>query len=113
IPAIPRRQKYLTVRMTLGAVMQASAAFIQVQYAFNWIVDNYPRLAEFAASARRVAHLMISLDHPARAGAGPIQRRDAGEAAIRLKDVKVELTDGTVVIDDADVIVKVGEKVLL
>ena len=43
--------------------MQAAAAFIQVQYAFNWIVDNYPRLAEFTASARRVANLLVSLDH--------------------------------------------------
>ena len=48
--------------MTLGQVMQAAAAFIQVQYAFNWIVDNYPRLAEWAASARRVANLLVSLD---------------------------------------------------
>jgi putative ATP-binding cassette transporter len=93
--------------------MQASAAFIQVQYAFNWIVDNYPRLAEFAASAHRVANLMISLDHLDEAEIGTIKRTDAGDAAIRLKDVKVELTDGTVVIDDADVVVKIGEKVLL
>ncbi len=113
IPVILCAPKFLAGNMTLGQVMQATAAFIQVQYAFNWIVDNYPRLAEFAASARRVANLMISLDHLDRAEVGTIQRRDAGEAAIRLKDVKVELTDGTVVIDDADVIVKVGEKVLL
>ncbi len=113
IPVILCAPKFLAGNMTLGQVMQATAAFIQVQYAFNWIVDNYPRLAEFAASARRVANLMISLDHLDRAEVGTIQRRDAGQAAIRLKDVKVELTDGTVVIDDADVIVKVGEKVLL
>ena len=113
IPVILCAPKFLAGNMTLGQVMQATAAFIQVQYAFNWIVDNYPRLAEFAASARRVANLMISLDHLDRAEVGTIKRSDAGEAAIRLKDVKVELTDGTVVIDDADVIVKVGEKVLL
>ena len=32
------------------------------EFAFNWIVDIYPRLAEFAASARRVASLLVSLD---------------------------------------------------
>jgi putative ATP-binding cassette transporter len=113
IPVILCAPKFLAGTMTLGQVMQASAAFIQVQYAFNWIVDNYPRLAEFAASAHRVANLMISLDHLDKAEIGTIQRNETGEAAIRLKDVKVELTDGTVVIDDADVVVKIGEKVLL
>ena len=48
--------------MTLGTVMQAAAAFIQVQYAFNWIVDNYPRLAEWTASARRASNLLVALD---------------------------------------------------
>jgi putative ATP-binding cassette transporter len=100
--------------MTLGQVMQATAAFIQVQYAFNWIVDNYPRLAEFTASARRVANLMVSLDHLDRSELGAITRSEISEgAAIRLKDVSVELTDGTVVIDDADVVVHLGEKLLL
>ena len=30
----------------LGEVTQAAAAFAAVQGAFNWLVDNYPRLAE-------------------------------------------------------------------
>jgi putative ATP-binding cassette transporter len=115
IPVILCSPKYLDGSMTLGQVMQAAAAFIQVQYAFNWIVDNYPRLAEFAASARRVANLMVSLDKLDAADVSAIKRGEvAGErAAIRLKDVSVELTDGTVVIDDADVVVQLGEKVLL
>ena len=113
IPVILCAPKFLAGTMTLGQVMQATAAFIQVQYAFNWIVDNYPRIAEFAASAHRVANLMVSLDHLDVAQISTIKRTEAGLVAIRLKDVKVELTDGTVVIDDADVIVQLGEKVLL
>src|SRR5262249_18790515 len=62
IPVILCAPKYLTGEMTLGTVMQAAAAFIQVQYAFNWIVDNYPRLAEWAASARRASNLLIALE---------------------------------------------------
>jgi putative ATP-binding cassette transporter len=114
IPIILCAPKYLAETMTLGQVMQATAAFIQVQYAFNWIVDNYPRLAEFTASARRVANLMVSLDHLDHAELGAIKRSEISEgAAIRLKDVSVELTDGTVVIDDADVVLQLGEKLLL
>src|SRR3954466_10473782 len=62
IPVILCAPKYLAGEMTLGAVMQAAAAFIQVQYAFNWIVDNYPRLAEWTASARRASNLLIAID---------------------------------------------------
>ena len=113
IPVILCAPKYLAGTMTLGQVMQATAAFVQVQYAFNWIVDNYPRLAEFTASARRVANLIVSLDHLDQSDLTAIKRSEADGAAIRLKDVSVELTDGTVVIDDADVVVQLGEKLLL
>jgi putative ATP-binding cassette transporter len=114
IPIILCAPKYLAGTMTLGQVMQATAAFIQVQYAFNWIVDNYPRLAEFAASARRVANLIVSLDHLDTTDLTAIKRSEISEgAAIRLKDVSVELTDGTVVIDEADVVLQLGEKLLL
>jgi putative ATP-binding cassette transporter len=113
IPVMLCAPKFLAGTMSLGEVMQATAAFIQVQYAFNWIVDNYPRLAEFAASARRVANLLVSLDRLDKSDAAAIKRGEAEGAAIRLKDVSVELTDGTVVIDDADIVIKLGEKVLL
>lgn len=113
IPIMLCAPKYLAGTMTLGQVMQATAAFIQVQYAFNWIVDNYPRMAEFAASARRVANLLVSLDKLDRSDLTAIKRGTAEGAAITLKNVSVELTDGTVVIDEADIVIKLGEKVLL
>ena len=54
--------KYLAGTMTLGEVVQAAAAFVVVQGAFNWITDSYVRLAEWAASANRVASLLLALD---------------------------------------------------
>src|SRR5215212_8328222 len=116
IPIILCAPKYLTGEMTLGTVMQASAAFIQVQYAFNWIVDNYPRLAEWTASARRASNLLVAidgLDHAEDSQIGAISRTEGGDAAIRLRGVSVALSDGTVVVDDADVTVELGERVLV
>ena len=116
IPVILCAPKYLSGEMSLGTVMQASAAFIQVQYAFNWIVDNYPRLAEWTASARRASNLLVALDGLDRieeTQVGAITRREGGDAAIRLRGVSVALSDGTVVVDDADVTVQLGEKVLV
>ena len=54
--------KYLNGTMTLGELTQAAAAFISVQGAFNWLVDNYQRLADWRSSAQRVATLLIALD---------------------------------------------------
>lgn len=62
--------KYLAGAMTLGEVVQAAAAFVIVQSAFNWFTDNYARLAEWASSANRVASLLLALDQIDRARVG-------------------------------------------
>lgn len=54
--------KYLTGAMTLGELTQAAAAFVVVQGAFNWLVDNYQRLADWRSSVHRVATLLLALD---------------------------------------------------
>ena len=62
VPLLLCAPKFLDGSMTLGQVMQAASAFTIVQTAFGWLVDNYPRLADWNACARRIASLMMSLD---------------------------------------------------
>ena len=52
IPVLLCAPKFLDGSMTLGQVMQAASAFTIVQSAFGWLVDNYPRLADWNACAR-------------------------------------------------------------
>lgn len=115
LPILLCAPKFLEGSMTLGQVMQAASAFTIVQAAFNWLVDNYPRLADWTASARRVSSLMIALDALERAEAGEgIDRIDRGEItgpALRLADLSVTLDDGTAVVKDAEVVVEPGERV--
>ena len=117
IPVILSSPKFLDGTMTLGEVMQAASAFVFVQVAFSWLVDNYPRLADWAASAQRVASLLYSLDSLQEAeqgeGFGRIQRGEMQGAALRLHDLSVTLDDGTVVVNEADVVIAPGEKVLV
>jgi ABC-type uncharacterized transport system fused permease/ATPase subunit len=54
--------KYLSGAMSLGELTQSAAAFVVVQGAFNWLVDNYQRLADWRSSAQRVATLLLALD---------------------------------------------------
>ena len=54
--------KYLDGAMALGEVMQVTAAFVTVQGALNWFVDNYLRLADWISSVNRVSSLLLALD---------------------------------------------------
>jgi ABC-type uncharacterized transport system fused permease/ATPase subunit len=54
--------KYLAGTMTLGELTQASAAFVTLQMAFNWLVDNFQRFSDWRAATNRVAALLLALD---------------------------------------------------
>jgi putative ATP-binding cassette transporter len=115
LPIILCAPKFLDGAMTLGEVMQAASAFTIVQAAFNWLVDNYPQLAEWTASARRVAALQASLDELERAEIGRVGRINRCEgkgAALRLRGLSVTLDDRTLVAG-AEIAIMPGEKVLI
>lgn len=116
LPILLCAPKYLAGTMSLGEVMQAASAFTIVQAAFNWLVDNYPRLADWTASARRVSTLMLAFDalETAEKGFGRIERTDDGEdAALKLANLSITLDDGTAVVDEAEVSIMPGERVLI
>jgi len=117
VPILLCAPKYVAGTMTLGEVMQAASAFMIVQVAFNWLVDNYPRLADWTASASRLASLLVSLDRLERAEReetmGRIVRQSAEDGALRLRDLSVTLDDGSAVVNEADIEITAGEKVLV
>ena len=117
IPILLCAPKYVAGTMSLGEVMQAASAFMIVQVAFNWLVENYPRLADWTASASRLASLLVSLDRLERAEreetTGRIVRKEAEAGTLRLRDVSVTLDDGSAVVNEADIEIARGEKVLV
>ncbi len=70
--------KYLSGAMSLGEVTQAAAAFVTVQGAFNWLVDNFQRMADWRAAANRMAVLLLALDD--------LKRQESFRVAPRLPD---------------------------
>lgn len=118
VPVLLCAPKFLDGSMSLGEVMQAASAFTIVQTAFGWLVDNYPRLADWNASARRVASLMMSLDGLERAeqseSLGRIKRGETvGETMLSLHDLSLSLGDGTAVVKETQVEIEPGERVLV
>jgi putative ATP-binding cassette transporter len=117
IPIILSAPKFLDESMSLGEVMQAASAFTIVQAAFSVLVEHYPRFAEWSASARRGASLMVSLNSLERSESGEgierIERRTSKKYALRLCNLSVTLDDGTAVVDDTDVRIMPGERLLV
>jgi vitamin B12/bleomycin/antimicrobial peptide transport system ATP-binding/permease protein len=118
VPLLLCAPKFLDGSMSLGQVMQAASAFTIVQSAFGWLVDNYPRLADWNASARRIASLMMSLDGLERAergdGFGRIKHGETeGDAMLSLNDLSVTLDDGTAVVGETEVVIAPGERLLV
>jgi putative ATP-binding cassette transporter len=117
IPILLCAPKYVSGTMSLGQVMQAVSAFMIVQAAFSWLVENYPRLADWAASASRLGSLLVSLDRLERAEregtSGRIVRNRAEGGVLRLRNLSVTLDDGSAVVNEADIEIARGEKVLV
>jgi putative ATP-binding cassette transporter len=117
VPILLCAPKYVAGTMTLGEVMQAASAFMIVQAAFNWLVENYH-------ASRRLDRLCVSIGLALGVAGPPGARRrggnhrphrsQAGEAgALRLRDLSVTLDDGSAVVNEADIEIVRGEKVLV
>jgi putative ATP-binding cassette transporter len=61
VPLIVALPRYLAGEIQLGGLMQTAQAFSSVQWALSWLIDNFPKFAEWRASTNRVVHLHMAL----------------------------------------------------
>ncbi|MBB4198931.1 putative ATP-binding cassette transporter [Rhodoblastus sphagnicola] len=117
VPLVFGASKFIADGMSLGDLIQVAAAFVQVQMALNWIMDNFIRLAEWRASANRVMEMVGNMDC-LDAGLGGAEggsikvTRDDGDT-LRLENVIVRRDDGAVVIHEAENIIHRGDRVMV
>lgn len=118
IPLLLGAPNYLSGAMTLGSLMQAAAAFVQVQMALNWLADNAPRLADWFASSHRVTQLSDAIDR-LQASLKPVGKEEtitlgaSPDNRVYLRQLNIALYDGKLMIDGAEAIISPGEKVLV
>jgi putative ATP-binding cassette transporter len=115
VPLLLAAPNYLNGTITLGGLMQTAAAFVQVQVALNWLVDNYAGIAEWLASVGRVVGLWTALGDLDATAAGQtrIEIGESTDRTITIQGLTVAQHDGLVVIDEADTVISLGERVLL
>ena len=61
VPLIVALPRYLGGEIALGGLMQTAQAFSSVQWALSWLIDNFPKFAEWRASTDRLVHLHVAL----------------------------------------------------
>jgi putative ATP-binding cassette transporter len=98
--------------MPLGGIFQTSNAFVQVQGSLSWIVDNYAKLTEWAATVERLARFNRSVEaaHALKDGAS-IVRGERDE--LKLTGVALMLPDGHSLLRGADLSIAGGDRVVL
>jgi putative ATP-binding cassette transporter len=114
IPVVPllfAAPKYLSGELSLGQVTQLAAAFIQVQIAISWVVDNYNRVAEWYASARRVLDIVTASDAIDGDIAAQTGLKPSHGPAIAMQDVAVADGNGRPLLSCASLTVSPGESV--
>jgi putative ATP-binding cassette transporter len=95
VPLLLAAPKYLSGEMSLGGVVQVAAAFVAVQNAFNWVLDNFMRIAEWLAAARRVNELADALERIERdPPADHLTLTSSTDGLLHLDDVTLTDRDG-------------------
>ncbi len=115
VPLLLGAPKYLADEMTLGSLMQAATAFMQVQVALNWLADNALRLADWFSSSHRVTQLTDAIDRleESVSQTGNIRLGGSPDDSLHLRQLRIALRDGELIVDGADTVIAPGEKVLI
>jgi putative ATP-binding cassette transporter len=117
LPLLLAAPKYLSGEFTLGQVTQLAGAFMQVQVAIAWLVDNFRALAQCYASMQRVTELTNAIDDIDgdfdRLHTGGVVLAPSGSGALRLDELTVADRTGRVLIDQITARIEPGEKVVV
>jgi vitamin B12/bleomycin/antimicrobial peptide transport system ATP-binding/permease protein len=116
-PLIIAAPRYFAGTIGLGGLMQTAQAFVQVQGALSWLVDNFSRFAEWRASAERVLKLDEALadleEDIASIDENTIVITNGSGPLLRLRALMITHPDGTVLVSNANTEFKPGERALI
>jgi putative ATP-binding cassette transporter len=106
---------YFSGRMALGGMMQTASAFSSVQTALSFFVSSYRTIAEWLAVVERLSGFEAAIVAAREVTAAPPHIVVAPQAArdIAVKDVEVQLPNGTPLVDVEDLHLPEGENVLV
>ena len=121
-PTLVASPRFFAGAITLGVLMQITAAFGQVQTSLNYFVDNFPRIAEWRSHIERLLEFEAVLQTTAEAESETGEpttilfadsTAEGGAEELRFDDLQIAHTDGSIMIADANSRITKGERVLI
>jgi putative ATP-binding cassette transporter len=116
VPLIVALPRYLSGDLQLGGLMQTAQAFSNVQWALSWLIDNFPRFADWRASTDRVVQLHGTLNDLEDAIAHADERIEVAPGQsdrLVLREVGLSRPDGETLVAEAEVEIAPGERVVI
>jgi putative ATP-binding cassette transporter len=117
VPLVVALPRYLGGELQLGGLMQTAQAFSNVQWALSWLIDNFPRFADWRASVDRVVqlhHVLHDLEDTIETPEGEhIEVMPGNADRLVLREVGLSRPDGEQLVAEAEVEIQPGERVLI
>jgi putative ATP-binding cassette transporter len=114
-PIIVQAPRYFAGEITLGVMTQTAGAFAQVQGSLSWFVDSFTSLADWKAVVDRLTTFADTM-----AATKLAQQRERGfdvaevdDPSLALENIEVALPDGRVLLEDVDLVVEPGQKLVI
>jgi vitamin B12/bleomycin/antimicrobial peptide transport system ATP-binding/permease protein len=114
-PLLVAAPRYFSGAIPLGALMQTSQAFGQVQGALSWFIDAYTSLADWHATTSRLVgfHHAVEAVRAANSRHAGIERVEGSDAALHLDGLALALPTSGAPLLSADLTVAPGERLLI
>jgi putative ATP-binding cassette transporter len=109
-PFVVAAPRFFSGAIQLGELMQISSAFGQVQGALSWFVDSYSNLAAWRATTDRLTSFETSFSTLALKEIG---LEATNSIALKSNNLRLELPNGAVLLDQAQLSAQPGASVLL
>lgn len=121
-PTLVASPRFFAGAITLGVLMQITAAFGQVQSSLNYFVDNYPRIAEWRSNVERLLEFEDALNSSGEAihESGEVTSivlsdctTEGCDEQLDFENLQITTIEGNIVVEDANTTIKKGERVLI
>lgn len=115
VPIVVASPGYFSGGLTMGGLMMVVGAFNQVQASLRWFVDQFPAIADWRATLRRVSAFKAAIDKVdvIDDAVDTIELRRHAQGRLAFERLSVLFADGRVVISEATVEIGAGERVLI
>jgi vitamin B12/bleomycin/antimicrobial peptide transport system ATP-binding/permease protein len=112
-PLLVASPRYFSGAIELGALMQTSRAFGQVNGALSWFIESYRLFAEWRATVDRLRDFSAEIEREATRAAHGAAVEQAPQPTVEIDNVSVALPDGAPLLSDLKLSLKPQESVML